>query len=242
MREPVRKVSIVIPVYNERGTLEEIVERVLAAPLSTNPESGKPLEREVILVDDGSRDGSDELALELDGKHAEVVGIVNPENRGKGYALRTGFERASGEVIIIQDADMEYDPGDYPALLEPIIEDKTDVVYGSRILGSGRRGGMAYYLGGRMLSVLTNLLYGSSITDEPTCYKVFRRSVLDGMELRCTGFEFCPEFTAKALKAGHKIYEVPIKYYPRSAAEGKKIRFRDGLEAIWTLLKYRVMR
>ena len=240
--EPVRRVSIVVPFYNERRTLAEIVERVLAVTLPLIPGAGERIAREVILVDDGSTDGSGDIARALAERHAEVVAIVNPVNRGKGFALRTGFARATGEVIIVQDADMEYDPADYPALLEPILNGRTEIVYGSRILGKGRRGKLIYYLGGRSISALTSILYGAKITDEPTGYKVFRRSVLERIELKCVGFEFCPEFTAKALRAGYRIEEVPIRYSPRTAAEGKKITWRVGAQTAWRLFKHRLSR
>ena len=228
-----------MPIYNEQATLADIVERVLAVELPTDPDSGKPLQREIILVDDGSTDGSGDVTRSLAEKHNDVLAIINTENHGKGYALRTGFAQASGDVILIQDADLEYDPSDYPALLEPILSGKTDVVYGSRILGSRKQGGPLYYLGGRLISIWTNVLFGSTITDEPTCYKVFRQSVLDRVHLTSTGFEFCPEFTAKVLRAGYRIHEVPIHYDPRTTAQGKKISWTDGIEALWILLKYR---
>lgn len=242
MSETVRKVSIVVPFYNESKTLAEIVERVLAVDLGRESTTGAPIAREVILVDDGSTDGSCEIARKLAEENGEVLAIINVQNHGKGYALRTGFARATGDVIIVQDADLEYDPADYPTLLEPILSGKTDVVYGSRILGKGRRGGWFYYVGGRLISTLTNVLFNAKITDEPTCYKVFRRSVLEHIQLTCTGFEFCPEFTAKALRSGYHIHEVPIHYDPRTPAEGKKITFRDGLKTAWTLVKYRLIR
>lgn len=242
MPEPVRKVSIVVPFYNESRTLAEIVERVLAATLPKEPGTGEQIAREVILVDDGSTDGSGQIASGLAERHGEVQAIINPINRGKGFALRTGFAHATGEVIIIQDADLEYDPADYPALLEPILNGRTEIVYGSRILGKGRRGKWFYYLGGRSISALASILYGTKITDEPTGYKVFRRSVLKRIELKCVGFEFCPEFTAKALRAGYRIEEVPIRYNPRTAAEGKKITWRVGAQTAWHLLKHRLVR
>ena len=242
MSEPVHKVSIVVPVYNEESTLAKIVERVLAVEMPSDPASGRPVAREVILVDDGSHDASADIATKLSEKHPEVRVFINPENHGKGYALRTGFAQVTGDIILVQDADLEYDPSDYPTLLEPILSGKADVVYGSRVLGPGPQGTWMFYLGGRLVSLATNVLFGSDITDEPTCYKVFRRSVLDRFELTCTGFEFCPEFTAKALRAGFAIHEVPIHYDPRSAAEGKKISWVDGIEAIWTLLRCRLSR
>ena len=209
MSEPVHKVSIVVPIYNEEATLAELVARVLAVRMPTDPASGRPVAREVILVDDGSRDGSSDIARKLSAEHPDVRALICPENHGKGYALRTAFAQVTGDVILIQDADLEYDPQDYPALLAPILSGKADVVYGSRVLGPGPQGTWMFYLGGRVVSLATNLLFGSDITDEPTCYKVFRRSVLDSFELTCTGFEFCPEFTAKALRAASPARAAP---------------------------------
>lgn len=232
MKKPVRKLSVVIPVYNEAGTLAEIVQRVLAVEL--------PVEREIVVVDDGSTDGSDRIASELARRHPEVRAFRQERNRGKGAALRAGFAQAAGDVILVQDADLEYDPNDYGKLLTPIIAGRADVVFGSRTLRESGRGQLMFYLGGRVVSAVTNLLYAAHVSDEPTCYKVFRRSVLDRIRLTCTGFEFCPEFTAKVLKAGYVIHEVPIRYYPRTRAEGKKVTWRDGVQAIWTLVKYRL--
>ena len=165
--------------------------------------------------------------------------IFREKNKGKGTAIRTGLANVTGDIVIIQDADLEYDPNDYPKLVEPILTGKANVVYGSRILGKSRKSYWSFYMGGRFLSFLANLLYNAKITDEPTCYKVFRADMIKNINLKCRRFEFCPEVTAKVRKKGYKIYEVPIHYEPRSLKEGKKINWKDGLEAIWTLIKYK---
>lgn len=221
------KLSVIIPVYNESGTIREIIKRVQAVPI----------DREIIVVDDGSTDSTCEILNQLTDN-----GIIlkrHDRNMGKGMAIRTGIKHVSGDAVVIQDADLEYDPQDYLVLIKPIIEGKARVVYGSRVLGGGKHSYRRFYLGGRFLSILTNLLYGSSITDEPTCYKMFRADVLKDIKLECTGFEFCPEVTAKILKKGIKIVELPISYQPRLIREGKKIKWTDGVIAIWTLIKYR---
>jgi len=222
------KLSVVIPCYNEKESILEILKRVEAVNL----------EKEIIIVDDCSTDGTREVLATLPPERAKV--IYRSENKGKGSAIRTGLQQMTGDIVIIQDADLEYDPNDYYELIKPILEGRAEVVYGSRVLGRDMEiSYFRYYLGGRFLSWLTNLLYGANITDEPTCYKVFKADVLKGLDLRCKGFEFCPEVTAKLCKRGYKIYEVPISYHPRSLEQGKKIGWRDGIEAIWTLIKYR---
>jgi glycosyltransferase involved in cell wall biosynthesis len=223
-----KKVSVVIPVYNEGGTVEEIVERVLAVPI----------EKEIVAVDDGSTDNTAEVLKGLAGRYPEVVVVIQPRNQGKGAALRAGFARAKGDVIIVQDADLEYDPGDYPALLAALEKPGVDLVYGSRTLGRNPFCHASFFLGGQVVSLVASLLFRTRISDEPTCYKVFPRKLLDTIDLRCKGFEFCPEITARALRRGYTIREVPIRYYPRSLAEGKKIRWIDGLKAIYYLVKY----
>jgi len=223
------KISILMPVYNEEKTLRNILDQIRAVPLP---------DRELIIINDGSTDATRDILSEI---REPWIRIVHQErNLGKGAALRRGIEIAEGNIILIQDADLEYDPDDYPALLKPIMEGTARVVYGSRILGHNPKSYTRYYWGGRFLSLLTNLLYGTSITDEPTCYKVFDASLLKGLPLKCEGFEFCPEVTARIARRKIPIHEVPIRYAPRSIEEGKKIRWKDGLTAIWTLVKYRI--
>lgn len=224
--------SIIVPIYNELQYVERIIDRIESAPIPAS------LAREIILVDDGSTDGTATLLETIEGDrtikvHRSVL------NFGKGTAIRVGLHYATGDYILIQDADLEYDPNDYQKLLAPLIDGRADVVYGSRFLGS--LSGMRWqnYAANKVLSFLSNVLYRARITDEATGYKVFRKNVLAGMKLRCKRFEFCPEVTAKLRKAGFRIVEVPISYEGRSAQDGKKIQLRDGWEAIWTLIKYR---
>lgn len=221
--------SVIIPVYNEKKTITEIVERVLATGLAG----------EVILVDDCSTDGTRDLLAALEGRPGLRV-LLHEKNLGKGAAVRTGLTAAQGDILLIQDADLEYDPRDYPALLKPIQEGVADVVYGSRFLGGPRRVTMYWHmLANQLLTLATNLLYDTILSDMETGYKVFRRAVLDGMTLRARRFDFEPEFTAKVLKRRYRIFEVPITFNPRDYTEGKKIRLKDAFEAIWTLVKYR---
>jgi dolichol-phosphate mannosyltransferase len=234
---PIPVLSIVMPVYNERQHVLQVISRVLEAPLPG-------WQKELLVVDDGSSDGSAELlqeAWEARGGREGWLLLRQPVNRGKGAALRAGFARASGDVVLIQDADLEYDPADYPALLRPIEEGRTRVVYGSRILHPENKtySALRFYLGGRLVTAFTNLLFGSRLSDEPTGYKVFRREVLLGIPLQCEGFEFCPEVTAKLLRRGERIEEVPIRYKPRKPDEGKKIGWKDGVEALLTLWRWR---
>jgi len=226
------KISVIIPAHNEERTIAEIIRRVKAVNLT----------KEIIVIDDASTDTTgyvlDRISREQDfGDQIKV--IRHAQNQGKGAAIRAGLKEAVGDIVIIQDADLEYDPQDYAGLIQPIIDGKTSVVYGSRSLGKNRISSPGFFLGGKLLSFLTNLLYRAGITDEPTCYKVFRREVLQSVNLKCRRFEFCPEVTARVRKRGYKIYEVPIRYYPRGIKEGKKIRLSDGLSAVWTLVKYR---
>ena len=208
------KISIIIPVYNEAKTIIEIIQRVQ----QSNPD----LDMEMLVVDDGSTDGTARAVETFKG--SQVILLRHPSNQGKGAAIRRALSHVSGDVVIIQDADLEYDPKDYSKLLAPIVGGKEVVVYGSRILKKDNpKAGLTFYLGGRLLSFITNLLYGTRITDEPTCYKVFKTEVIREINLRCSGFEFCPEVTAKLAKRGYRIAEVPISYKPRSIAEGKKI-------------------
>ena len=225
------KLSIIMPVYNEKNTVRDVIDMVLAAPLT--------MEKELIVVDDGSTDGTTGVLKSLD--IATVKVVLQGSNQGKGAAIRRGLLEATGDIVIIQDADTEYDPRDYQKLVDPILAGEAVVVYGSRQLGDNKFSYRRFYFGGLFLSWLTNLLFRSKVTDEPTCYKVFRKDVLDSIELKCRRFEFCPEVTAKVLKKGIEIVERPIAYYPRSISEGKKIRWIDGVEAIWTLLRYRFL-
>ena len=224
------KVSVVIPVYNEISTIDEIVRRV----------QDVDLERELIIVDDFSTDGTRERLEELAKVQEDVKVIYHDCNQGKGAALRTGFGQVSGDIIIIQDADLEYDPREYSVLLEPIVDGRADVVYGSRFLGGPHR--VLYfwhYMGNKFLTLLSNALSNLNLTDMETCYKVFRRDVLDGMTLKSNRFGFEPEFTAKIAQKGCRIYEVPISYSGRTYAEGKKIGWKDGVAAIFAILRFR---
>jgi dolichol-phosphate mannosyltransferase len=222
-------VSIIVPVYNEVAHLEELLQAVQASPVP----------KEIIIVDDGSTDGTREKLQSLVPQN-EVTIVFHEKNCGKGASIRTALEYARGEYVIIQDSDLEYDPGDYPALLAPLQTGQANVVYGVRPDRPER--GLRFFLGAKFLTHLTNLLYGAGIHDEATCYKVFRRSVLQKVKLECQRFEFCPEVTAKLCRMGERIEEVPISYHPRSAVEGKKIRHSDGWLAIWTLIRYRFSR
>jgi glycosyltransferase involved in cell wall biosynthesis len=227
------KLSIVIPFFNEQATLPAILARVLAVELNG-------FDREVVLVDDGSRDESGSIARDWAGRYPDVVRYVAmPRNAGKGAAVIRGLHEVSGDIVIVQDADLEYDPEDYRPILAAYADPNVSVVYGSRILGQTGTRYRRYYWGGRLVTAITNLLFGSRLTDQPTCYKSLRRAVLMGIELHSRGFEFCSELTAKLLRAGHRIVEVPIGYHPRSFVEGKKIRASDGLKAVWTMLRIR---
>lgn len=225
------KLSIIMPVYNEANSLSEIVKRVQASKLAW----------EIVLVDDGSIDGTREILKEMDGKGGVRV-ILHEKNQGKGAAVRTGLAAAQGDVLLIQDADLEYDPRDYPTLLKPIQEGIADVVYGSRFLGAARRVTMYWHMvANKLLTFMTNILYDTILSDMETGYKVFRREVIEGMPLHAKRFDFEPEFTAKVLKRHYRIYEVPITFNPRDYTQGKKIKLKDAFEAVWTLLKYRFM-
>jgi glycosyltransferase involved in cell wall biosynthesis len=230
----VMKLSVIIPVYNEESTVGEVIEQVLAIELPG-------IEKEVIVVDDGSTDGTAEVLRREQSEHIDVVTVYSShQNFGKGMAIRIGLKYVNGEVVLIQDADLELDPKEYGILLSPILSGQASVVYGSRFLNSANRIPWKSRLAQRILSPLTYLLYGTCLTDEATAYKVFKTDILQNLDLHCIGFEFCPEVTAKLLRRGDRIIEVPISYRPRTDVEGKKLRFlRDGVVALYTLLKYR---
>ncbi len=221
--------SVIIPVYNEKSTLREIVQRVQATGLVS----------EILCVDDGSTDGSREILTELVGKNGVRV-IFHERNQGKGAAVRTGIRAAKGDYILIQDADLEYDPRDYPNLIKPVEDGLAEVVYGSRFLGGARRPILFWNMvANKILTFITNILYNNILTDMETGYKLFMRELVVDMPLHARGFEFEPEFTAKILKRKARIYEVPITFTPRDYTEGKKIKAKDGFIAMWTLIKYR---
>lgn len=219
-------VSVIVPVYNEIGHIDELLQAIHASPVK----------KEIIIVDDGSTDGTREKLRAMPLTN-DVTVVFHEKNCGKGAAIRSALRYARGEYVLIQDSDLEYDPRDYPALLEPLQENRANVVYGVRPDRPER--GLRFFLGAKLLTHLANLLYRAGIHDEATCYKVFRRSVISQVDLQCQRFEFCPEVTAKLCRMGERIAEVPISYTPRSSSEGKKIRYSDGWLAIWTLLRYR---
>ena len=225
------KLSVIIPVYNEVQFLRDAVKQVLAVEMAD----------EIIIIDDGSTDGSKELYAEIKGWDDIIQVHFDAKNMGKGVAVRTGFELATGDVYLIQDADLEYDPRDYAKLLDPIEQGKASVVYGSRLRGGPTKAMFFWHMiGNRFLTLVTNLLYNATLTDMETCYKVFRAEIVDGMTLRSRGFEFEPEITSKILKSGTRIYEVAISYAGREFDEGKKISpLKDGPKALWALIKYR---
>lgn len=224
------KVSVIIPCYNEIHTIREIVAQVVAVNIAS----------EIVIVDDGSQDGTRDILPELEQKYAIVRVILHEQNSGKGAAVSTGFKNATGDVFIIQDADLEYDPRDYPKLLQPIEENRASVVYGSRFLG-GPRKTMFFWnmVANKFLTLVTNVLYNTILSDMETCYKVFRAEEVRNMKIRSRRFDFEPEVTAKVLKKGIRIYEVPISYNGREWAEGKKIKWYDAPIALWTLVRYR---
>jgi len=228
------KLSIIVPVYNEKNTVLEIVKRLADLDLGT-------VQKELIIIDDCSTDGTRQIIQGLSGQYKT---IFHNQNQGKGAAIRTGLKEATGDYIVIQDADMEYDPNDLKTMVEKMIAEKLQVLYGSRRLKKEnvQYSGLLYYFGGWLLTVIANILYGQNITDEPTCYKMFQASFIKSLPLQCRRFEFCPEVTAMSALRGIKITEVPISYFPRHRHEGKKIRWQDEFVAIWVLLKYRFTR
>ena len=237
-----------MPVYNERTTLEDIVQRVQAVDLTVNTSGNNPvlpgpvtLQREIVIVDDGSTDGTRTILDQWrEDPPPDMQIIYHERNSGKGAALRTGFQHATGDILVIQDADLEYDPRDYVKLLEPLLEGRAPVIYGSRFLGGPRAAmSLTHTLGNQLLTIITNLLYGTSLSDMETCYKCFRRDIINGMTLRSRAFEIEPELTAKILKRGYTIFEVPISYNGRAFHEGKKISWKDGFAAVRTLVRYR---
>jgi glycosyltransferase involved in cell wall biosynthesis len=221
------KLSVIIPVYNEKNTLGEIVRRVEAVPI----------EKEIILVDDFSTDGSREALQQMEAHGRRI--LYHDRNMGKGAALRTGFRHATGDYLVIQDADLEYDPQEYSKLLKPVLEGRADVVFGSRFSGDRRNMTSLHTLGNLFLTLITNLLYSASITDMETCYKLFPRETVQNIPIHSDRFNFEPEITAKLMKRRLKIIEVPISYAGRNFSDGKKITWRDGISALWTLIKYR---
>jgi len=223
--------TIVIPVYNERATIGTILERVESVGLAD----------EIIVVDDGSGDGTREALAGLAAARPKLRLVLHDSNRGKGAAVRTGIQAATGDLVLIQDADLEYDPRDYTMLLQPILEGRADVVFGSRFLGGPRRTTMFWHMvANQLLTLTTNILYNSILTDMETGYKLFKREVIQAIPLRSNRFDIEPEITAKLLKRKIRIFEVPISFNPREYSEGKKIRFRDAFAAIWALLRYRL--
>ena len=226
---PFHLLSVIVPVFNERVTVAEVLRRIRAVEL--------PVEIEVIVVDDGSSDGTDKVLAALGDSTVRVIN--HPQNRGKGAAIRTGMGAVRGDLVLVQDADLEYDPADWTKLLDPILKGKARVVYGSRFTGERKNMLPLHWIGNRFLSLVTNVLYSSTLSDMETCYKLFDAKVLEGITIQSDKFDFEPEITAKVLRRGYRIYEVPISYAGREVEEGKKITWRDGFGALKALVKYR---
>jgi len=228
------KLSVIIPVYNEVSTIEEIVAKVKSSPVTN---------LEIILVDDYSTNGTRELYESKIRNEVDQI-ILQPQNYGKGFALKTGFKHATGDIVIIQDADLEYDPNEYPAIIEPIIQNKADVVYGSRFMGGGPHRVVYFwhYIGNRLLTLLSNMFTNINLTDMETCYKAFRRDIIQSIDIEENRFGFEPEITAKIAKRNYRIYEIGISYYGRTYIEGKKIGWKDGVKAVWCIIKYNLFR
>jgi glycosyltransferase involved in cell wall biosynthesis len=227
-----RTLTVIVPVFNERTTVAEIIRRIRAVDI--------PVTVDVIAVDDGSSDGTDKVLAALEDSSVRV--LTHPVNRGKGAAIRSGLALARGDLILIQDADLEYDPEDWPRLLDPILRGKARVVYGSRFTGERKNMLPLHWIGNRFLSLVTNVLYSSTLSDMETCYKLFDRQAIEGITVQSDRFDFEPEITAKVLRRGFRIYEVPISYAGREATEGKKITWRDGVGALKALIKFRFTR
>jgi glycosyltransferase involved in cell wall biosynthesis len=228
----IRKLSVIVPVFNERNTVVEVLRRMRAVELPDG------IEREIIIVDDGSNDGTRDVLRQLGDSTVRIV--LHEGNRGKGAAVRTGLALASGDYVLIQDADLEYDPDDWPRLIAPVMRGRARVVYGSRFTGERRNMLFLHWVGNRLLSLVTNVLYNTTLSDMETCYKLVDRTLLVELGLRCNRFDIEPEITAKILRRRIRIYEVPISYMGREVDEGKKITWRDGFAALWTLVKFRV--
>jgi glycosyltransferase involved in cell wall biosynthesis len=229
-----KSLSVIVPVFNERNTVAEIVRRMRAVKLPGE------IELEVVVVDDGSSDGTDKILAALEDSTVRVIN--HGANQGKGAAIRTGLEAVRGDLVLVQDADLEYDPDDWPLLIDPIVKGKAQVVYGSRFTGQRKNMFPSHWLGNRLLTLATNILYRSTLSDMETCYKLFDKRVLAGITIQSQRFDFEPEITAKVLRRGYRIYEVPISYAGREISEGKKISWRDGFGAVAALVRYRFSR
>lgn len=219
------KLSVIIPAYNEIDTIGEVLRRVRAVQI----------EKEIIVADDCSTDGTREFLR----TQPDIILVESDRNRGKGASIRAAIERVTGDIVVIQDADLEYDPNDYPALIQPILDGSADMVYGTRFARGRPKMRIANYLANKLFALIATVLYRTKVTDEATCYKAFRADMLKSLDLRCKRFEFCPEVTARLLKRGVRYAEVPVWYEARTFAQGKKITWKDGVECIWTLIKYR---